>query len=394
MKILVLNAGSSSLKCQLFLSEKSIASVTIERIGEKESYTIMKTNHKKVEQSTTIKDHHHAISTLFDLLQNNSIISHINELDAIGHRVVHGGSYFSQPVKITPNIIRRIRSLIPLAPLHNPANIEGIEIIAEHYPTLQQVAVFDTAFHQTMPEVAARYPLPYQLYEEASVRRYGFHGTSHAYVAKEAAKWLKQPLETLNLITLHLGNGASATAIKEGKSIDTSMGMTPLEGLMMGTRSGDIDPAIIPYLMHTQNISIDTVDSLLNRESGLKGICGTNEMREIIASAENGNEKSKLALEMYVYRIKKYIGAYIAVLGSVDALVFTGGIGEHAVLIREMVCEGMEGIFGVVLDKEKNLSKESGNRVIHDIQSRIALLVIPTNEELEIARETERVILS
>ena len=394
MKILVLNAGSSSLKCQLFLSEKSIASVTIERIGEKESYTIMKTNHKKVEQSTTIKDHHHAISTLFDLLQNNSIISHINELDAIGHRVVHGGSYFSQPVMITPNIIQRIHSLIPLAPLHNPANIEGIEIIAEHYPTLQQVAVFDTAFHQTMPEVAARYPLPYQLYEEASVRRYGFHGTSHAYVAKEAAKWLKQPLETLNLITLHLGNGASATAIKEGKSIDTSMGMTPLEGLMMGTRSGDIDPAIIPYLMHTQNISIDTVDSLLNRESGLKGICGTNEMREIIASAENGNEKSKLALEMYVYRIRKYIGAYIAVLGSVDALVFTGGIGEHAALIREMVCEGMEGIFGVVLDKEKNLSEESGNRVIHDTQSKIALLVIPTNEELEIARETERVILS
>jgi len=394
MKILVLNAGSSSLKCQLFLSEKSIASVTIERIGEKESYTILKTNHKKVERSTTIKDHHHAISTLFDLLQNNSIISHINELDAIGHRVVHGGSYFSQPVKITPNIIQRIHSLIPLAPLHNPANIEGIEIIAEHYPTLQQVAVFDTAFHQTMPEVAARYPLPYQLYEEASIRRYGFHGTSHAYVAKEAAKWLKQPLETLNLITLHLGNGASATAIKEGKSIDTSMGMTPLEGLMMGTRSGDIDPAIIPYLMHTQNISIDTVDSLLNRESGLKGICGTNEMREIIASAENGNEKSKLALEMYVYRIRKYIGAYIAVLGSVDALVFTGGIGEHAALIREMVCEGMEGIFGVVLDKEKNLSKESGNRVIHDTQSRIALLVIPTNEELEIARETERVILS
>ncbi|KYJ86367.1 acetate/propionate family kinase [Sulfurovum riftiae] len=389
MKILVLNAGSSSLKCQLFFDETSVASVTIERIGEAESYMTLKTVREHSEQTITIKDHHHAIRTLFDLLQNSRTISDIEELDGIGHRVVHGGAYFTRPTKITPEIIRRIRSLIPLAPLHNPANLEGIEIIAEHYPTLTQIAVFDTAFHQTMPEIAARYPLPYRLYEEASVRRYGFHGTSHAYVAKEAAKLLKKPLGSLNLITLHLGNGASATAISKGRSIDTSMGMTPLEGLMMGTRSGDIDPAIIPYLIHTLDISIDEVDTLLNKESGLKGICGTNEMREIITSAESGDEKSRLALEMYVYRIRKYIGAYSAVLGSVDAIVFTGGIGEHAMLIREMVCEGLENTFGICLDKEKNLSVENNERAVHSTESKVALLVIPTNEELEIARQTE-----
>jgi len=392
MKILVLNAGSSSLKCQLFFNEESVASLSIERIGEKESYITLQTKEEHYDQTTNIADHHHAIATLFKLLKEAKVITHIKDLNAIGHRVVHGGTFFSNAVRITPAVIEKIRSLIPLAPLHNPANLEGIEIIANKYPMLEQVAVFDTAFHQNMPEYAACYPLPYKLYEEASVRRYGFHGTSHAYVSKEAAKLLRHPLKELNLITLHLGNGASASAIKNGKSIDTSMGLTPLEGLMMGTRSGDIDPAIIPYLMHTQNISVEAVDRLLNKESGLKGICGTNEMREIIVSAGNGDEKSKLALDMYVYRIKKYIGAYIAVLGSVDAIVFTGGVGEHAALVREMVCHGLESMFWIYLDKEKNLSLESGNRAIHTMESKIALLVIPTNEELEIARQTKAVI--
>jgi len=392
MKTLILNAGSSSLKCQLFIGEESSASINIERIGEEESYITVHRYEKEIRQTLHIKDYHCAVKTLFKLLTNTGILSNINEIDAVGHRVVHGGNYFNKAVLITETVIAYIRSLIPLAPLHNPANLLGIEIIAEQYPELAQFAVFDTAFHQSMPESAARYPIPYHLYEEASVRRYGFHGTSHAYVSKEAAKLLQQPLEKLNLITFHLGNGASAAAVREGKSIDTSMGMTPLEGLMMGTRSGDIDPAIVSYLMHTMDLSIDAVDTLLNKESGLKGICGTNEMRKIIASAENGDKKSRLALEMYIYRIKKYIGAYTAVLGRIDALVFTGGIGEHAPLIRKMICDGMEHTFGIVIDNEKNLFTDGKSCAVHSGGSKVALLVIPTNEELEIVRQIEAII--
>ncbi|BAF72939.1 acetate/propionate family kinase [Sulfurovum sp. NBC37-1] len=392
MKVLVLNAGSSSLKCQYFIDEESIASVTIERIGEKESYTLLTYANEKREHTSTVKNHHDAIDTLFSLLKESHIITDVTELNAVGHRIVHGGPHFSRPTLINTEVIEQIRSLIPLAPLHNPSNLEGIEVIAKVYPALKQVAVFDTAFHQTMPEYAARYPLPYDLYEEAHVRRYGFHGTSHAYVAKEAAKILQQPLETLNLITLHLGNGASATAIKKGRSIDTSMGMTPLEGLMMGSRSGDIDPAIIPYLVRTQKIDVETIDSMLNKESGLKGVCGNNDMREIIDKMDEGDEKSRLALEMYVYRIKKYIGAYSATLGHVDALVFTGGIGEHAALVREMVCEGMEYTFGIILEKKKNDSAKQEASAIHSRESRTDILVIPTDEELEIVRQTEVIV--
>ncbi|AKF24311.1 acetate kinase [Sulfurovum lithotrophicum] len=392
MKILVLNAGSSSLKCQYFIDEESIASVTIERIREKESYTVLTYANEQREHTSTIKDHYEAFETLFSLLKESHIITDVTELNAVGHRVVHGGPYFSRPTLINTEVIEQIRSLIPLAPLHNPSNLEGIEVIAKAYPALKQVAVFDTAFHQTMPEYAARYPLPYDLYEEAHVRRYGFHGTSHAYVAKEAAKMLQQPLETLNLITLHLGNGASAAAIKGGRSIDTSMGMTPLEGLMMGSRSGDIDPAIIPYLVQTQEMDVEAVDAMLNKKSGLKGVCGNNDMRKIIEKINGGDDKSQLALEMYVYRIKKYIGAYATSLGHVDAIIFTGGIGEHADLIRKMVCKGMKQTFGMILDKEKNRSVSGEKSAIHNPESRIDLLVIPTNEELEIARQTKEVI--
>jgi len=386
MKILVLNSGSSSLKCQLFINQESKASLTIERIGEEKSAITLISETETTHHTTTIATHHHAITTLFELLKESGIITHSKEIDGVGHRVVHGGAEFKKPTRITQKVIERIHALIPLAPLHNPANLEGIKGIATHYPDLPQVAVFDTAFHQSMPEYASRYPLPYSLYEEASVRRYGFHGTSHNYVAKEASKLLQKPLESLNLITLHLGNGASATAIRQGKSIDTSMGLTPLEGLMMGTRSGDIDPAIIAYLVRTQKYSVEAIDHMLNKESGLKGICGSNEMREVIARAKKGEEKSLLALEMYTYRIKKYIGAYMAILGSVDAIIFTGGIGEHAVEIREMVCAKMEESFGLILDPIKNRSHAPQ---IHTAQSKIALLVIATNEELEIAKQTE-----
>jgi len=370
------------------------ASLIIEKIGEEKSAATLLYAGQKTDHLFTVKNHHQAIETLFTLLKKFHIIAEVSELNAVGHRVVHGGPHFSKPTLVTAEVIEQIRSLIPLAPLHNPSNLEGIEIIANTYPALKQVAVFDTAFHQTMPEYTARYPLPYAFYEEAHIRRYGFHGTSHAYVAQKAAIMLGRPLEALNLITLHLGNGASATAIQSGKSIDTSMGLTPLEGLMMGTRSGDIDPAIISYLVRTQKMDVESIDRILNRESGLKGICNSNDMRDIIENADKGDKKSRLALEMYVYRIKKYIGAYTASLGYVDALVFTGGIGEHASRIRQMVCNGLECTFGIVIDIEKNLAVKSKNTAVQTAESKTAILVISTNEELEIARQTEAVIRS
>ena len=392
MKILVLNAGSSSLKCQYFIHEESIASLTLEKIGEEQSYATLCYGREKREEVLSLKDHHCAIKALFALLKRFHIITDVSELDAVGHRVVHGGSSFSQPTLINTEVITQIRSLIPLAPLHNPSNLEGIEVISAAYPGLKQVAVFDTAFHQSMPEYAAHYPLPSTLSKKAHIRRYGFHGTSHAYVAKEAARMLHRPLEALSLITLHLGNGASAAAIQAGKSIDTSMGFTPLEGLMMGTRCGDIDPAIIFYLARTQNMDYESIEKILNKESGLKGICGSNDMRIVIESARSGDEQSQLALAMYVYRIKKYIGAYTAALGDVDALVFTGGVGEHASYVRHKVCEGLASTFGIRIDTQKNQQAESGHTAIHSEESNTAVLVIATNEELEIAREAQRVV--
>lgn len=392
MKILVINSGSSSLKCQYFIDQKSVATALVERIGEKNSYSEIRYKEQNFTDTNPVADHQQALDSLFSMLKASQAITSINEVDAVAHRVVHGGSEFSKATLISKKVIETIRSLIPLAPLHNPANLKGIELIAKTYPGLTQVAVFDTAFHQTMPEYAALYPLPYDLCQHSHIRRYGFHGTSHAYVAKEAAKMMGKDLSSLNLITLHLGNGASATAIKSGKSIDTSMGLTPLEGLMMGTRSGDIDPAIIPFLSHTLAMDINSIDKMLNKESGLKGICGTNDMREVIIQAEGGDPLSLLALEMYSHRIKKYIGAYTVLLGSVDAVIFTGGIGEHAKKVREMVCEGLEASIGLTLDSEKNQRSIRENHAIHEEKSKIKLFVIPTNEELEIAVQTENVI--
>jgi len=314
------------------------------------------------------------------------------ELSAIGHRVVHGGEQFYRPTLIDRKVTESLKALTPLAPLHNPANLLGIKVALSHAPHIAQVAVFDTAFHHSIPEHAYRYALPRELYEQHHIRRYGFHGTSHHFVAQKASELAGMPLESLNLITLHLGNGASACAIRKGRSIDTSMGFTPLEGLVMGTRSGDIDPAIIPYLMERLGLGTGEISTLLNRESGLKGLCGENDLRMIAERTSAGDKDAALALEVFCYRIKKYIGAYFAVLGRVDALVFTGGIGEHSSLVRAKALAGLDEAFGISLDEDANSREDYSPRAIHQYRSGTALYVIPTDEELFIAKETLKVI--
>ena len=368
MRILVLNSGSSSLKYKLFERRQKIAEGVVEHIGEEGG----------------VKDHREALEIAEKALIDAGAIDSFERLDAVGHRVVHGGERFIEPTRIDADVIEAIRDLIPLAPLHNPANLEGIEMMAKKVPQVPQVAVFDTAFHQTMAKKAYLYAIPLELYEKYGVRRYGFHGTSHGYVAKKAAEKLGKSLEETNLITLHLGNGASVCAIRNGKSVDTSMGFTPLAGLVMGTRCGDIDPEI-PILMEKKGMD---ADKILNKESGLKGLCGENDMRQIQKRAVSGDEESRTALEVYVHRIRHYIGAYVAELGSVDAIVFTAGIGEHSVLIRQMVCEGLDGL-GIVLDAEKN---QQGVEEISLETSSVRIFVLPTDEELEIALQTETVL--
>lgn len=340
MKILVLNAGSSSLKYKLFIDKQVMVDGVIEEI----------------------KNYREGILEIEDRLRSIGI-DRLSSLDVVGHRVVHGGEIFKESLLIDDEVIETIRSLIPLAPLHNPANLEGILMVAKEAPNLKQVAVFDTAFHQTIPAKAYMYALPFELYENEAIRRYGFHGTSHHFVAKKASKLLGKRLTDTNLITLHLGNGASVCAIKNGKSVDTSMGFTPLEGLIMGTRSGDLDPAIVLYLARELNHSTEKIDTLLNKKSGLLGISGQSDMRQIHKMIEQGDKKAKLALEMFVYRIQKYIGAYSAILGRVDALIFTGGIGENDLIVREMILSNFD----------------------------MLSFVIWTDEELEIALESERV---
>jgi acetate kinase len=315
------------------------------------------------------------------------VIKSSAELLGIGHRVVHGGEAFREPVLIDEKVIETIRDLIPLAPLHNPANLLGIEAARQVFPGVPQVAVFDTAFHHSMPPHAFTYALPYSFYALHGVRRYGFHGTSHLWVAKKAAAHLKKPLVSLNLITLHLGNGASAAAIRQGLSVDTSMGMTPLEGFAMGTRCGDLDPAIPFYLKRVTRLADGDFEALLNKGSGLKGICGANDMREILRMANRGEPQAQLALELYCYRIKKYLGAYFAVLGRVDAVVFTGGIGENAASIRKQCCQGIE-VLGITVDDRKN---EKAYEEVLEIQrdgAPVKILAVRTDEEREIAEQT------
>jgi acetate kinase len=394
MKVLVINSGSSSIKYQLFdMSNKSVlARGLLEQIGEPQSKL---THHTRtaggawdeILRTQKVTGHQEGFALIGAVLNESGAVRDTSELFGIGHRVVHGGEKFREPTIINAEVMATIRDLIPLAPLHNPANLLGIEVALESAPEVPQVAVFDTAFHQSLPPYAFRYALPQDWYEHHRIRRYGFHGTSHGYVAGQAAAHLNKPLASVNLITLHLGNGASVAAIKNGKSVDTSMGLTPLEGLIMGTRSGDIDPAIIFYLGTKTGITQNEIESLLNKHSGLKGICGVNDMREIAQLADKGDEPARLAIEMYCYRIKKYIGAYYAVLGEVDALVFTAGIGENAASIRLQSCDGLSHL-GIEVDEKKNEFNTSGIFEIQSDASAIKVLVIPTDEELEIAEQT------
>ncbi len=398
MKILVLNSGSSSLKFQLFVgTDLSVMTVgLIEQIGDAQSaaqlsFTDAYGLEKKLERNQPVADHREAIMVMAQMLRDSGTLVDTSELTGVGHRVVHGGEAFRQPVLIDDTVISAIEQLIPLAPLHNPANLMGIRVTMEHVAHIPQVAVFDTAFHQSIPEHAYLYALPYDLYKQQKVRRYGFHGTSHSYVARQAALYLDRPIEALNIITLHLGNGASAAAIRNGECIDTSMGLTPLEGLIMGTRSGDLDPAILFYLSRESGLDIDALDKLLNKESGLKGICGENDMRTISEAAERGDNQARLALTMFCYRLKKYIGAYMAALGGVDCIVFTGGIGENSATVRQLCCQGMDRL-GLTLDEEKNSIRQKDILEIQAADSLVSVLVIPTDEEHEIASQTLQVI--
>ncbi|NOQ35541.1 MAG: acetate/propionate family kinase [Methylococcaceae bacterium] len=386
MKILVINAGSSSIKYALFKfpSTKCLLKGTVEKIGEKNSlhhYSLKEQHQQK--QILAIDNHQQALKLIVETLAEIKLS--LNQLDAIAHRVVHGGEIFQQPTVINAKRIEQLKQLIPLAPLHNPANILGIETAIKLAPTIKQIAIFDTAFHHTLPEHAARYPIPDNWYQQ-NIRRYGFHGTSHAYVAKQTAKMLDKPLKKLNLISLHLGNGASACAIQQGASIDTSMGFTPQEGLMMGTRCGDIDSSVYPYLAEQSQLPVSEINRLLNQESGLKGIAGTNDMREIHTLIAKGDEKAKLAFNMCCYRIKKYIGAYYAALGRLDALIFTGGIGENDEKLRAKCCHHLENL-GLLIHPKKNQAANGKTRFIHHNHQKIAILVVKTDEELEIAQQ-------
>ena len=391
MKILVLNAGSSSLKYSLFEMSNSAVRISglLEKIGENNAIHHYTQADAEPHQTVLIlANHQQALQALFQLLTATGLLADQSELRCVGHRVVHGGEHFSQPTLITPAVLLQLQATVALAPLHNPANLLGINIAMQEISAVPHIAVFDTAFHQTMPDYAYRYALPAALYSQHGVRRYGFHGTSHHYVAKLAAQFLNKPLAQTNLITLHLGNGASVAAIENGCSVDTSMGMTPLAGLMMGTRCGDIDQAIVFYLSRTLDMSNTDIENLLNKASGCKGVCGENDMRRIHELAESGLVEAKLALAMYAYRIKKYIGAYFAVLNRVDALVFTGGIGENDHWLRAACCHNLS-IFGISLDATKNLHPSKPVADISTTDSKLALLVINTNEELEIALQAQ-----
>jgi len=393
MKVLVLNAGSSSIKYQIFnMENKSVlTSGLLEQIGEKASRLKYKWSNGNGEQEAIqegpVANHDAGLKLILDITLKLGIIRDLNELSGIGHRVVHGGEAFWKPTLLADKVVDVIREMIPLAPLHNPANLIGIEVSRKLCPSVPQVAVFDTAFHQTMPPHAYHYAIPYNYYKELRVRRYGFHGTSHGYVAKQAARHLGKQLSACNFVTLHLGNGTSTTCIKEGKSVDTSMGMTPLEGLVMGTRCGDLDPAVPFYLARSLKKPFDDIENILNKQSGLKGICGVNDMREVERLASSGNPAAKLALDIFCYRIKKYIGAYYAVLGHLDAIIFTGGIGENSGTVRKQCCTGLEG-FGIAFNDEKNESASRKLRAISTDDSKVKVLVVPTNEELEIAEQT------
>jgi len=399
VNVLVVNCGSSSIKYSLYRmangeSADVLASGLVEKIGEAVSRIHHKVGEARDVRDVSAPDHQAAFGLMIKALAEGpaAVISGPGEIDAVGHRVVHGAEQFTHSQRIDDAVIKALEACVPLAPLHNPPNLTGIRAAMALMPNVPNVAVFDTAFHQTIEPHAFLYAVPYELYAKHRIRRYGFHGTSHRYVTEGAAKILKRPLEDTNVITCHLGNGCSVTAVSGGKSVDTSMGMTPLEGLVMGTRSGDVDPALAFHLIRALGMSVDQVDNLLNRKSGLVGVSGvSNDMREVTKSAKDGNERAALAIRIFCYRLKKYIGAYTAALGRVDALVFTGGIGENAPHIREGTCRGLEPM-GYCMDYARNASNPRGVQDLSTADSPKRILVIPTDEEGMIARDTARIV--
>ncbi|WP_423407659.1 acetate kinase [Heyndrickxia sp. MSNUG] len=390
-KIIAINAGSSSLKFQLFEmpSEEVITKGIVERIGIKDSIFTISVNGEKIKEVTDIPNHEVAVKILLDKLTTLGIIQSLDEIEGVGHRVVHGGEEFNDSVLITEEVLTKIEELSELAPLHNPANLTGIRAFQRVLPNVQAVAVFDTAFHQTMPENSFLYSLPYEYYKKYGIRKYGFHGTSHKYVSQRAAEMLGRPVEHLRLISCHLGNGASIAAIEGGKSIDTSMGFTPLAGVTMGTRSGNIDPALIPYIMEKTDKNADEVLNVLNKESGMLGVSGfSSDLRDIEDEAEKGNERAELALKVFADRIHKYIGSYAARMCGVDAIIFTAGIGENSSAIRARVLQGLE-FMGIYWDPA--LNKVRGEEAfISYPHSPVKVMVIPTDEEVMIARDVVR----
>lgn len=405
MKVFVLNCGSSSLKFQLIETDparmeaetdEKLAEGQVEKIGQAESIvTYSSGKGRDIRQTEVILEHTAAVETLLKHLTHpeHGVIEKVEDIEAVGHRVVHGGEAFSRSVVIDQKVLAKIQECAALAPLHNPPNILGYEVASQLLPRIPHVAVFDTAFHQTMPPHAYLYAVPYSLYERFAVRRYGFHGSSHRNVVHRLQKLTGAPVSELDMITIHLGNGCSMAAIKDGKSIDTSMGMTPLEGLVMGTRAGDIDAGVTLYLMERENLEIDQANNVLNKHSGLLGVSGiSNDMRELLKAAEKGNPRAALAIDIFCYRIRKYIGAYMAATSGVDHVVFTAGIGENAATVRRKCCEGLERL-GIEFSKKRNQDLGSQEGLISTDESRVKVWVIHTNEEIVIARDTMQCVL-
>jgi len=393
MKILVINSGSSSIKYQLFKmpEEEVICSGLVERIGIYDAKIHYKSNTHKIDDVADIPDHKVGLKKIVDLLLDNEVgvIRSTSEIEAVGHRVVHGGSSFSNTTIINKEVKNKIKSLFSLAPLHNPPNYVGIDVAESIFPEAKQIAVFDTAFHQTIPTVAYKYAIPNKFLNEHKIRLYGFHGTSHKYVSEKAIAHLG--IKDSKIITIHLGNGCSMTAIKDGKSMDHTLGFGPVTGLIMGTRSGDIDPAIIFHLVNSLGYKLDDVNTMLQKESGMLGLTGYSDLRDIESEAEKGNKECQLALDMNAYRIKKYIGAYAAAMNGLDAIIFTAGIGENSVLIRKLVCKNMQYL-GIDLDIEKNDLRAKKLTEVQSDASKVKVLIIPTNEEVEIAKQSYQLV--
>ena len=393
MKILVLNCGSSSIKYALYnMDDQSvITSGGIEKIGLPDSFITIKLNGEKHKWEHPIKEHTAGVQFIFEVLTSGeyAVLKSLEELDAVGHRMVHGGEKFNKSVRLTPEVMEAFAECNDLAPLHNPANIKGVNAVSALLPNIPQVGVFDTAFHQTMPDYAYMYALPYNLYKEYGVRRYGFHGTSHRYVSQRVCEFLGVKAEEKRIITCHIGNGASIAAVKFGKCVDTSMGLTPLEGLIMGTRTGDIDAGAVTYLMDKFNLDTKGISDLLNKKSGLAGVSElSSDFRDILAGIASGNDKARLAKEMYTYRIKKYIGAYAAAMGGVDVILFTGGAGENQWEVREGATKGLE-YMGVKMDQTRNRSCRATEAILSADDSQVIVCCIPTDEELMIALDTQ-----